>query len=162
MNTVSNYIRSLTQMAKMGTEASVVALTYIERLISTGGFPLNAATWRRCALTAWLLAAKMWDDECYENPEFASLFNHDIDDLNALEQRFVGAIGYRLSVTPADYARYYFALRSICQTTTADFALRPLDAELEAKLERREAAVRGCALGAWADWLQDTDLSKSV
>ena len=81
---------------------------------------------------AWLLAAKMWDDECYENPEFASLFGHDVDDLNALEQRFVAALGYRLGVSPAEYARYYFALRSICQEQTEAFPLRPLDAELEA------------------------------
>ena len=140
----------------------MVALAYIERLVSSGGFPLHAATWRRCALAAWLLAAKMWDDECYENPEFASLFGHDVDDLNALEQRFVAALGYRLGVSLAEYARYYFALRSICQEQTEAFPLRPLDAELEARLERRAHAVRGCALGGWADWMLEADLRRSV
>ena len=109
----------------------------------------------------------MWDDDCLENPEFASLFGYDIDDLNALEQRFARGLGYRLGVTPADYARYYFALRSICQTNNDEFALRPLDAELEEKLRRREAAVRGSALGRWADGLVEKidyyeDLSRSI
>ena len=38
----------------------------------------------------------------------------DVDDLNRLEQAFVVALNYGLSVTPSEYARYYFALRSIC------------------------------------------------
>ena len=35
-------------------------------------------------------------------------------------------------------------------------------AELEAKLERSNAAVRGAALGSWADWIQGEDLSRSI
>ena len=63
---------------------------------------------------------------------------------------------------PAEYARYYFALRTICQATNDAFALRPLDADLEAKLERTKAAVSGEARGKWADVLAETDLSRSV
>ena len=37
-----------------------------------------------------------------------------------------------------------------------------LDGELEAKLKRREAAVNGSALGAWAAALDTCDLSASV
>ena len=159
---VSNYIRSLTQSARMGAEASVVALAYIERFVSAGGFVLDENTWRRCALTAWLIAAKMWDDDCLENREFADLFGHDHDDLNALEMAFTKSIGYKLSITSAEYARYYFALRSICQATTESFPLRLLDAELEAKLERSKHAVSGAARGRWADWLEQADLSRSV
>lgn len=162
LQSVSNFIRALAQTARMGAEASVVALAYIERLISGGGFPLNSRTWKRCALVAWLLASKMWDDECYENPQFAQLFGYDVDDLNALEQRFVSALGFRLGVSSAEYARYYFALRSICQTSTEDFPLRPLDAELESKLAKTAASINGCALGSWAAALENADLSRSA
>jgi len=171
VNAVANWVRSLATTARMGAEASVVALAYIERLVSSGGFPLDATTWRRCALTAWLLAAKMWDDECFENPEFASIFGYDVNDLNALEQRFVRCLNFRLGVSPTEYARYYFALRSICQETTANFALRPLDAELEAKLASRAAAVSGsiCTASRWVEGMQQAvldgvieDLSRSI
>ena len=75
---------------------------------------------------------------------------------------FTKSIGYKLSITSAEYARYYFALRSICQATTESFPLRLLDAELEAKLERSKHAVSGAARGRWADWLEQADLSRSV
>ena len=127
---VSNYIRALCQSARMGAEASVVALAYIERVVSSAAFPLHGGTWRRCCLTAWLLASKMWDDECLENPQYAELFGYEPEAVNALEQAFVEAMDYRLALSPAEYARYYFALRSICQTSTEAFPLRPLDAEL--------------------------------
>ena len=140
----------------------MVALAYIERIVSHAGFPLNGSTWRKCALTAWLLASKMWDDECYENRDFAILFRLDVDDVNALEQRFTKAINFRLALSSAEYARYYFALRSICQSSTEAFALQPLDAELEQRLERRANAINGCALGGWASVLDATDLSRSA
>ena len=159
---VSNYIRAIAQSARMGAEASVVALAYIERLISSTSFPLNERTWRKCALTAFLLAHKMWDDECLENPNFAAIFGYDVDDINALEQKFCSALGFRLSLSSAEYARYYFALRSICQASTEAFPLRPLDAELEAKLARSAASVAGCALGSWAYNFEQADLSRSA
>ena len=160
---VSNYIRALCQSARMGAEASVVALAYIERLVSAAGFPLHGGTWRRCCLSAWLLASKMWDDECLESPQYAQLFGYCADDLNALEQRFVEAIGYRLGLSSAEYARYYYSLRSICQTTTEAFPLRPLDAELEQKLERKATFVNGGFRDErWDRVLDAADLSRSM
>ena len=52
----------------------MVALAYVERIVSYASFPLHGRTWKRLALTAWLLASKMWDDECLESLEFARLF----------------------------------------------------------------------------------------
>ena len=159
---VSNYIRALCQSARMGAEASVVALAYVERVVSSGALQLDGNTWRRCTLAAWILASKMWDDDTLENRDFAALFGYAAEDINALEGRFVAAIGFRLALSSAEYARYYFALRSICQTSSDSFPLRPLDGELEAQLKRREAAVNGCALGAWSAALERCDLSASV
>ena len=165
VNTVSNYIRSLTQSARMGAEASVVALSYIERIVSmqSGQFSLDGNTWRRATLTALLLASKVWDDDCLENREFAQHFGHDVVDLNALEGRFVSAINFKLACSPSEYARYYFALRTITQSTEQAFNLRPLDGELEEKLARMKDQASGAALGRWSDWLQEVpDLSRSV
>ena len=94
---------------------------------------------RRVVLTAWLLAAKMWDDECFEIPDFALLFGCDPEDLVKLEAAFVPALRFNLSVAPADYARYYFGLRSICQLSADDFPLRRLDDALAMRLQRHAA-----------------------
>ena len=150
----------------MGAEASVVGLAYVERLVSAGGLPLNAKSWRRAVATAWLLAHKMWDDECLENPGFAASFDYSVDDVNALEHAFTTALGYALSLSCSEYAKYYFALRSIVQTNTETFPLRPLDDDLAKKLDRRAAAL---AVGkkrldarGWDAWLAaGGDLSRS-
>ena len=65
----------------------------------------------------------MWDDDGIENLELAEVLGLDVDDLNRLEQAFIVALNYGLSVRPSEYARYYFALRSICHDQ--DTQLRP-------------------------------------
>ena len=137
---VSNYIRSFTQTAKMGAEASVVALAYIERLVSAGHFPLDSNTWRRCALTAWLLAAKMWDDECYENVDASAALGVELSELAALEGGVASAIGYEMSLTPAEYAHYYYSIRSMCQLEASRYPLRPLNEAIADRLVKMSTA----------------------
>ena len=72
----------------------------------------------------------------------------DVDDLNRLEQAFVEQLNYGLSVTPSEYARYYFALRSICHKT--DASLRPLDDALAARLQRRANTPAALIAAHWA------------
>ena len=83
VSAVANWIRSLATTARMGPEASVVGLAYVERFVCCAGVALEAHTWMRVVAAAWLLAAKMWDDDCLENPEFADAFCLDADDLYA-------------------------------------------------------------------------------
>merc|ERR1719261_853183 len=109
-------MRSITATARMGVEVSVVGLAYVERWIALSGATLEPHMWRRLLVVAWMLAAKMWDDECLENDQFAPLFKFNVADINRLEQQFVADLQYNLALSAAEYARYYFALRSICQT----------------------------------------------
>jgi hypothetical protein len=150
---VCAFVEHLAISARRGPEASVVGLAYVERLLgSDSGVVLGATTWRRVVLTAWLLAAKMWDDECFEIPDFALLFGVDAEDVVRLEAAFVPALRFNLSVAPADYARYYFGLRSICQLSADDFPLRRLDDALAMRLQRHLASpVAVDACGPCAD-----------
>ena len=115
----------------------MVGLAYVERFVCCAGVALEAHTWMRVVAAAWLLAAKMWDDDCLENPEFADAFCLDADDLCRLEAAFTAVVGYNLALSPSEYARYYFALRSICQLESSSFPLRCLDDDLEQKLNAR-------------------------
>ena len=150
---VSNFVRNLSVSARMGTEASVVGLAYVERLAAARVVSVDAYTWRRVVVVAWLLAHKMFDDDCLENADFCEVFGFELADINALEGHFVAAVGFQLGLNAADYARYYFALRSICQVESDKFPLRPLDDDLEARLARRTGAdsihfARGQGRGA--------------
>jgi len=139
---VSEFVEAITRAAGMGPEASVVGLAYVERLISTSGRAVCSRNWRRVVLIAWQLAAKMWDDDCYENPDFATVLGFNIDELNQLEAAYVQALDFQLAISPSEYARYYFALRSICQVSSANFPLRPLDEAVERRLLRGGAFRR--------------------
>ncbi|KAL3907016.1 MAG: hypothetical protein SGPRY_010331 [Prymnesium sp.] len=150
------------------TCASLVALAYIERLVSHGGIPLDPNTWQRITLTSLLLAHKMWDDDCLENTQFAQVCEIDLTDLKRLEQAFVAAVGYNLSLSAAEYARYYFALRSICQMSSERFPLRCLDEEVEGRLLQRSKSIARSYAAAlepsraqMRDWEHD-DLRRSV
>jgi len=149
----------------MGPEASLVGLAYVERLLAVGGVALDANSWQRITLTALLLAHKMWDDDCLENIQFAECCAIDLADLNRLEAVFCERIGYNLSLSAAEYARYYFALRSICQMSSAHFPMRCLDEELEARLEERSASITThtatLATSYARGWVYD-DLRRSV
>jgi len=127
---------ALLSLAAFWSQASVVGLAYVERFISVAGRPVCARNWRRVVLTAWQLAAKMWDDDCYENPDFATVLGFCVDELNQLEAAYVAALDFQLAISPSEYARYYFALRSITQISSANFPLRPLDEAVEQRLLR--------------------------
>mmetsp|Transcript_11483 Transcript_11483/g.29878 ORF Transcript_11483/g.29878 Transcript_11483/m.29878 type:complete len:864 (+) Transcript_11483:41-2632(+) len=124
---VANFVSNVCVGTRMGAETNIVGLAYIERLLSTGRVQLGAHTWRRIVLAAWLLAGKMWDDDSFDNREFARQFLLFEKDINELEAAFLRAVGYDLSLSPSAYARYYFMLRALSQREAHDFPLRPLD-----------------------------------
>ena len=49
-----------------------MALVYIERLDALCGVRLTPDNWQRLAMTCLMLASKVWDDESYENQDFAA------------------------------------------------------------------------------------------
>jgi hypothetical protein len=58
----------------MEKEVPIISLVYIERLVINSGFHLNAKNWRKITITAMILASKIWDDESFENDNFAKAF----------------------------------------------------------------------------------------
>lgn len=73
-----------------------------------------------------------------------------MDDLNKLEAAFVKAVGYNLALSQAEYARYYFALRSMMQRSKAHFPLRELDEALAEKLDRANERTQRSVVAAAA------------
>ena len=132
---IYSWLREIVLRIDSGAEVTLIGLAYVERIISRTGRPLTPRTWRRACLVSWLIASKMWDDECYENIDSAALLGVPLSELALLESRFVRALGYQLAVSPAEYAHYYFCLRSICQLEAQRFPLRPLDQKVARRMQ---------------------------
>lgn len=59
----------------MEKEVPILALVYIERIILKSGFGITGKNWRKIIFTALIMASKTWDDESFENENFAKAFD---------------------------------------------------------------------------------------
>ncbi len=74
------------------------------------------------------MASKIWDDESFENDNFATAFPiYSTRQINEMERVFLDFLGYSLYVKSSEYAKYYFILRAFAEKNKKSFPLRPLD-----------------------------------
>lgn len=136
---------SVFEQAQFSPECNVIALVYINRLMSLSGIPLHAKNWRPILLSALLLAQKVWDDRCLANVDFPviwkSAVHHadetllDLKAINLFERKFLELLSYNVTVSSSLYAKYYFELRSLCESNDRRFGLGPLDPDQANHLE---------------------------
>ena len=78
--------------------------------------------------TSLILASKIWDDESFENENFAQAFpTFATKQINEMERVFLDFINYNLHVKGSEYAKYYFIMRTFAEKNKKSFPLRPLD-----------------------------------
>ncbi|KAM3142118.1 hypothetical protein pb186bvf_005772 [Paramecium bursaria] len=134
---ISNYCKNIIITSKMEKEVTIVCLVYIERLLLSSGYSLEPQTWRRILFISLVIASKIWDDESFENDNFAKVFpQYQTRDVNELERVFLILIDYRLYVSSSDYAKYYFILRTYVEAKKKSFPLKPLDLNTIMKLQK--------------------------
>jgi len=118
-------------------------LIYIERLMVMTGFPVDHMNWRRITLISLILASKAWDDESFENSNFAEVFPaFPLADINKMERVFLDFTQYRLFITPADYAKYYFILKTYSERRNLKFPHAPMDDSFIKALIQRSDKTR--------------------
>lgn len=69
-----NYCKNVMISSKMEKEVPIIALIYIERLVVRSGFGVSSKNWRKVVFIALIIASKIWDDESFENNNFAKAF----------------------------------------------------------------------------------------
>lgn len=112
-------IQRLFERARLNAECVIIALIYIERVCSMRRARLTVDNWLPMVVVSLLTASKVWDDHSSFNAEVAAIFPFfTLKNLNKLEQCFLCALNYSLYISSSDYARYYFALRSMRPTAT--------------------------------------------
>lgn len=106
------FLRSAMVGWHLSPEVAVVTLVYIERLAEVCSLRLTPDNWQRLSMTCMMLASKVWDDESYENRDFAKACPlYTVDDINTMERTFLKLTDYRVLVTGSQYAKCYFKLR---------------------------------------------------
>lgn len=93
------YAKYVVISSKMEKEIPLMALSYIERLLTKVGILMNHWNWRRILLTTLIVASKVWDDDSLENIHFPKVM-HDISvkEVNGLEKIFLEFIDYKLAI----------------------------------------------------------------
>lgn len=118
---LADYCKYVVISSKMESEIPIIALIYIEKLITSTGILLNKYNWRRITLIACILASKIWDDDSLENVHFPKVMPDTTNkEINKLEQSFLDFIDYRLVISGSDYAKYYFIMKTLAESITKD------------------------------------------
>lgn len=109
---VPDYLARIDTYARLSREATVVALILVTRLIDTSALcALSARNIHRIVATAAVLAAKVQDDERFDNAHYAKVAGVSVRELNLLEREFITILRWRVHVDVAEYRTYETALR---------------------------------------------------
>jgi hypothetical protein len=130
---VSAFIKGLYEAAMLEPETLIVALVYVERVLSMTKTCLTGSTWRPVVGVSIILAAKVWNDLAVWNADFQNAWTVKPADAARLEVHFLEHIRYSVVVTAQQYARYYFELRNLPDRTEL---LKKISAAAAAKHEK--------------------------
>ena len=147
-NLVYKYCKYVVVASKMEKEIPIVALVYLERLLIRTGILINQDNWRRLVLVSLCLASKIWDDDSLENEHFPKVMKDlTLKEINTFERIFLDLIGYDLVIKGAEYAKYYFILRSLAEQNHIKMPLQPLSFDkirsLQESSNKIEVALKG-------------------
>ena len=154
---IYNFTKNVLIRSKMEKEIPIVCLVYLERLESRTGLRLTNFTWKRLLFTSLVIASKIWDDDSYENKNFADSFTlFRIEEINAMESAFLNMLDFDLNVKGGEYAKAYFRLRTFFDSKSRSFPLKALDVETVRRLQGKTANAEVCLRGIHADTLYKT------
>eukprot|EP00397_Hematodinium_sp_SG-2012_P002154 GEMP01002160.1.p1 GENE.GEMP01002160.1~~GEMP01002160.1.p1 ORF type:complete len:733 (+),score=158.27 GEMP01002160.1:302-2500(+) len=112
--TVYSYLNDIMVNFKLEQECAVITLIYLKRFIEKSKVSMTPDSWQRLTITSMMLASKVWDDESYENNEFAQLCPlYSLEEINSFQKHFLQCVKYDMSVKGSEYASTYFLLRTI-------------------------------------------------
>ncbi|CAD8069021.1 unnamed protein product [Paramecium primaurelia] len=135
---IQNYCKNIMTTTKMEREVAIISMIYINRLLEHNqGLEINCLNWQKMLFTALVMASKIWDDESFENNNFAKVLpQFSTIQINEMEKVFLKLIEYHLYVNSGDYARQYFLLRTYADKKQRSYAVKQLDIATVLRLQR--------------------------
>lgn len=135
---IYGFLRDVMVNFRLEPEVSVITLFYLDRFSDLSGVSVTPDNWQRLTITSMMLASKVWNDESFENIEFAQLCPlYTLEEINTFERTFLKSVGYNMSVKGSEYAKTYFLLRTLGAKDAADFGLEPLNDLRASRLAER-------------------------
>ncbi|CAK9295717.1 unnamed protein product [Gordionus sp. m RMFG-2023] len=134
--TIYKFLRNLFSNAQLTAECGVIALVYLERLLTYSELELTPSIWKRILLGAIILASKVWDDQAVWNVDYCQILKEvPVEDVNQLEKEFLEHLQFNINVPSSVYAKYYFELRLLAENNEMLSKSKPLDMKRAKKLD---------------------------
>jgi hypothetical protein len=111
---IQQYLERINKYAGCSPECFVLALVYIDLLISRNGLTLTSFNIHRVIITAVMLAAKFFDDHYYNNAYYARVGGLPCSEINALELEMLFSCGFSLHISSEEFEKYFFELAGHC------------------------------------------------
>jgi len=103
---------------ELSAECAVTTAAYVDQLNVVSGIKLNITNWRRICFISVLEADKVLRDKLVWNEDYKDLIpDIDLFELRKLERAFLRYIEFNLTLSQSDYAKYYFDLLSLREST---------------------------------------------
>ena len=109
---IRTYLKRIKAHANCSDSVFVLALVYIDRVISLQGMKIDALNVHRILITSIMLAAKFLDDLFYNNAFYAKLGGITLSEINSLEIELLKLLRFSLYVDSDTYIKYENQLKS--------------------------------------------------
>lgn len=132
---------------RMEKEIPILCLIYLERFTKKTGILINQSNWKRLATITLMLASKIWDDDSLENVHFPQVMpDISLKEISGLEAVFLRLIDFDLVIRGAEYAKFYFVLKTFSKSFQSVLPMGPLKIEgmidLQNNTAKAEAALK--------------------
>nr|XP_037863979.1 putative cyclin-Y-like protein 3 [Chlorocebus sabaeus] len=141
-NCIFRYFCTLFQVTKLTAPCAIVALVYIERLLTNANIDLCPTNWKKIVLGAMLLASKvwrnrgLWSEDDSQNPQDVA-----VENMSKMEKCFLELLEFNIHVSASVYVKYYFDLRALANDHDVYFLFHFLHKD---KAQRLKAMSRPC------------------
>ena len=124
------YCKYVIISGRMEKEIPILCLIYLERFFTKTGILMNYGNWKRLTLISLILASKIWDDDSLENVHFPQVMaDVTLKEIAGIEAVFLEMIDFDLVIRGAEYAKYYFILKTFAEKFNSTLPMGPLGVE---------------------------------
>ena len=124
------YCKYVIISCRMEKEIPILCLIYLGRFFTKTSLLMNYGNWKRLTLISLILASKIWDDDSLENVHFPQVLSDvTLKEIAGIESVFLEMIDFDLVIRGAEYAKYYFILKTFAEKFNSTLPMGPLGVE---------------------------------